>query len=133
MTHREHVSKEQAAAIAARIVELEAELAQTLTRAEAAEQEARELRAWVEKLGIHPYTGVEMRPVRLFHVKDDDRPLYVVAHDWNGALEAWRTVIAAENDGVLGPAENPLGIDHVCSPDELLVMSRWVDLDQVVR
>lgn len=41
MTHRQHVSKEEAAAFQARIVELEAELNQATTRAEAAEAELR--------------------------------------------------------------------------------------------
>lgn len=58
MTHREHVSKEEAAAFQARIVELEAELAQAVTRAEAAEQEARELRAWAGKVGVPQDLGV---------------------------------------------------------------------------
>jgi hypothetical protein len=52
MTHRQHVSKEEAAAFQARIVELEAELAQTVTRAEAAEEELRQMQAWASKLGV---------------------------------------------------------------------------------
>lgn len=130
MTHREHVSKEQAAAFQARIVELEAELAQATTRAEAAEQDAGEMRSWVEKVGARLSGGVEMRPVRLFRVQDSDRPLYVVAGDWAEALQAWRRVIAAENEG-LSELENPQGIEFVASERELLLSAR--DIDQVVR
>lgn len=131
MTHREHVSKEEAAAFQARIVELEAELAQALTRAEAAEQEARELRAWAGKVGVPQDWGIDMQTVSLFHVKDGDRPLYVVAHDWNEALEAWRRIIASENDDCGTDELQPWGIDHVCRPDELV----WspAQIDQVVR
>lgn len=130
MTHREHLSKEQAAAFQARIVELESELAQAQTRAEAAEQDAGEMRAWVEKVGARLSGGVEMRPVRLFRVQDSDRPLYVVAGDWAEALQAWRRVIAAENEG-LSELENPQGIEFVASERELLLSAR--DIDQVVR
>ena len=120
MTHREHVSKEEAQAFVERIVQLEAELAQAVTRAEAAEQEARELRALAGKVGVPQNLGIEMQTVSLFHVKDGDRPLYVVAHDWNEALALWRDIITSENDD--------------CGPDELVVKPlRVVDLDQVVR
>lgn len=52
MTHREHVSKEEAQAFVERIVQLEAELAQAVTRAEAAEQELRELNAACCSVGL---------------------------------------------------------------------------------
>jgi hypothetical protein len=132
------VSKEEAAAFQARIVELEAELNQATTRAEAAEQEctslAQEVAVLRRSLGLATQTrlngGVEMRPVRLFRVQDSDRPLYVVAGDWAEALQAWRRVIAAENEG-LSELENPQGIEFVASERELLLSAR--DIDQVVR
>lgn len=144
MTHRQHVSKEEAAAFQARIVELEAELAQATTRAEAAEQEctslAQEVAVLRRSLGLATQTRLNMaatvevgsaRPLSLFHVKDGDRPLYVVAHDWNGALDAWRRIIASENDDCGTDELQPWGIDHVCRPDELV----WspAQIDQVVR
>lgn len=152
MTHREHLSKEEAQAFAERIAKLEAERDQALTRADATEAELRELRVEAETHRQIAYEaaaaaqcaphdvaavvrrlrqGFAMRPVHLFHVKDSERPMFVIAADWSEALEAWRALIASENDGVLGPSENPLGIDHLCSSDELLLTP--AQIDQVVR
>lgn len=132
MTHREHVSKEEAQAFVERIVQLEAELAQAVTRAEAAEQEARELRlahasvletAWEKAFG-------RKRKLALFHVKDDEVPMFVIARDFNRALLAWTKKMRAENDPIDGEWQ-PLGIDFVASSEELMLAPD--DLDQVVR
>ncbi len=38
----------------------------------------------------------------LYHVQDADRPMYVIAPDWETAIRAWKAVIIAENDGEEG-------------------------------
>lgn len=63
---------------------------------------------------------------RLFLVQDADRPVYVVARDWNEAHARWQRMIRAEND--MAPSddcEDPQGIQLVAEatkdfPDLLL-------------
>lgn len=57
---------------------------------------------------------------KLFHVQDADRPMFVIAGDWNGALAAWRRLISTENEEPIEDIE-PDGIVLVCGPDELLI------------
>lgn len=109
-------------ALAERVAYLDQQLEQAIARALAAEQELHEAR----KAIAHP-----MRLVRLFHVKDGDRPMWVVAGDWNEALHAWRQVIVQENDGALSDEEQPWGIDFVCDSNDLLLSPGQID--QVVR
>lgn len=60
----------------------------------------------------------------LFHVQDNDRPMWVVAPTFSHALEKWAHVIAKENgyeDAGIVLAENPpLGVNHVCDDNDLL-------------
>ena len=58
---------------------------------------------------------------RLFHVKDCDRPMWVVAFDWKDAVEAWKLAIANENEMEAGDVEEPLGVNFICHNDELIV------------
>lgn len=56
--------------------------------------------------------GDEM--LRLFHVQDADRPMYVVARDWSHALDAWWQMVRAENPGEdIEEMEGPDGISAV--------------------
>lgn len=57
----------------------------------------------------------------LFHVQDPDRPMWVVAMNWQEAIDRWRDVIASENDGEVG--DEPDGIQFVCDDDDLI----WVN------
>lgn len=56
---------------------------------------------------------------RLFFIQDGDRPMHVVAPDWNAALAAWRRLIASENEGM--DAAEPEGISKVADANELLI------------
>jgi hypothetical protein len=76
---------------------------------------------WPWKSQRYRLKGDEGMP--LYQVQDSDRPLWVVAKDWQDALAQWKAVIAAENDG--DDAE-PQGIQHVCDNDELVMDSRIV-------
>ena len=71
--------------------------------------------------------------MKLLQVLDADRGMYVVADDFAAALEAWRNLIADEDD--LGPAfvaetpneiPNPDGILLVCGSDDLLIVEESV-------
>lgn len=59
--------------------------------------------------------------MKLFHVQDSDRPLYIVADDFSAAVTRWRQVILAENEGEFEPGElpDPDGVSLVCDDDEL--------------
>lgn len=62
--------------------------------------------------------------MKLFHVQDADRPMYVVAKGWEDALSKWRRVIRAENPD-LEPDEpiDPAGVALVCDEDDLIADS----------
>lgn len=60
----------------------------------------------------------------LYYVQDDDRPMYVVASDWQGALDAWKEVICKENEITLEDLEEtggPNGIQLICPQSEVIV------------
>lgn len=58
---------------------------------------------------------------RLFHIQDGDRPAWVVAGNWQEALDKWRALIALENPGVDIEDFDPQGIELVCDSNELIV------------
>jgi hypothetical protein len=60
----------------------------------------------------------------LFHVQDSDRPMWIVAGDWQSALGQWKHRIATENDG--DDAE-PEGIQYVCDDDDLIIRGEYQD------
>lgn len=64
--------------------------------------------------------------MNLYHVQDDDRPVYVLASSWEAALAIWREKIRAENEDV-DPEEldlDPAGILFVAKDDEILFERR---------
>ena len=54
----------------------------------------------------------------LFQVQDNDRPMYVVADDFQDAFSKWEKVIREENGGEVG--ELPLGIMYICADVDLI-------------
>ena len=58
---------------------------------------------------------------KLFHIKDYDRPMWVIAIDWEIALKKWTEFIAIENYISVHDVEKPLGIDFVCDDQELIL------------
>lgn len=58
--------------------------------------------------------------MKLFHVQDSDRPMYVVAENWEKALRKWRNCVAAENEGTDPEDHEPSGIQYVCDEDDLI-------------
>ena len=57
----------------------------------------------------------------LYHVQDNDRPLWVMADDFAHAVRKWRTVIAAENEQSFEETEEPQGVTLICDDNELVV------------
>lgn len=55
----------------------------------------------------------------LFHVQDNDRPMFVRAGSYGEAERLYRAHVARENDGDAGPPPN--GIAFVADEDELLL------------
>lgn len=53
----------------------------------------------------------------LYHVQDDDRPMYVVANSFSHAISKWKDVIMEENDG---EASDPKGVCLICEDDDLI-------------
>lgn len=57
----------------------------------------------------------------LYHVQDPDRPLWVVAKNYQDAIDKWKRVIAVENDDDLDAVDDPQGIAHICDDNELII------------
>lgn len=58
-----------------------------------------------------------MAIVNLYHIQDSDRPMWVIAANWQDALEKWKTKIREENEG---ECDEPEGIQRICDEDDLL-------------
>jgi hypothetical protein len=64
------------------------------------------------------------KELSLYHVQNSDRPMFVVAEDWNGAAERWAQLIAEEDCCTveeLGDDIKPDGVAMVCDADDLLL------------
>lgn len=59
---------------------------------------------------------------RLFHVQDRDRPMYVLAEDWQDAVRKWRQFVHEESNDDPPPGMiDPEGISLVAEYDDLLL------------
>ena len=58
----------------------------------------------------------------LFHVQDCDHPAWVVASDFQEAIDKWRRAVANENEG---ECHGPDGASLVCHDTELIVTQDW--------
>lgn len=56
--------------------------------------------------------------MNLYYIQDADRPMWVVAIDWQDALDKWKAKIREENEG---ECDEPEGIQLVCESDDLLL------------
>jgi hypothetical protein len=65
---------------------------------------------------------VEEEPVamNIYHVQDDDRPMYVLAQSWTDALERWQDLIQNENPGECLNGATPNGIALLAEKDDVL-------------
>ena len=61
-----------------------------------------------------------MKPKHLYHVQDDDRPMYVVATSWIDALSRWKEQVSAENEESIEETAEPNGIARVCDDGDLI-------------
>jgi len=59
--------------------------------------------------------------MNLYLVQDDDRPLYVIADNWDDARLRWRAAIAGENPEEDIDSIDPTGIHKLCEANELLL------------
>ena len=57
----------------------------------------------------------------LFHVENPERPMYVVACDYNQAHRAWKKQVATENEALESEVDMPAGILFVCEDSDLLI------------
>ena len=61
----------------------------------------------------------------LFHIQDDDRPLYVVAHDYNQAVAKWQKIVKDENDDIEEPIL-PKAVALIADDHDLVIGERPV-------
>lgn len=58
----------------------------------------------------------------LFHVQDDDRPMWVLASDFDTATQKWRKFIAGENNNQrIEEVQGPTGVQKICDDDEFIL------------
>ena len=57
----------------------------------------------------------------LYLIKDNDRPLFVVAKNYGEAEYVWRKIVARENETTLDDVEHPKGINFICDDMELVL------------
>lgn len=59
----------------------------------------------------------------LYHIQDDDRPVYILAETWGDAVHAWRLLVVEENDiGEDDEEPNPKGVTFVARHDAVLIV-----------
>lgn len=59
--------------------------------------------------------------MKLFHVQDADRPMYVLANSWREAFNNWCAKVAEENDCSKGEVEDPDGVAWMADEDDILL------------
>lgn len=59
---------------------------------------------------------------KLFRIQDVDRPMHVVAHDWQDAIRVWRRELE-ESDS----SADPSGVELVCNSSDLRIEGEEVD------
>lgn len=59
--------------------------------------------------------------LRLYHVQDGDRPVYVAATSYAAAIQRWRNLLATENPGDDCSDDEPDGVTFVADVGEILL------------
>lgn len=62
----------------------------------------------------------------LYHVQDSDRPMFVIAANYQAAVKRWETLIALENECEPDGIEPPQGIAHVADDNDILIASDYM-------
>ena len=61
----------------------------------------------------------------LFEIQDDDRPMFVVAENFDHALTKWKFLIKSENKEMEDEGDDtwflPNGVRLICADDKLLL------------
>ena len=63
--------------------------------------------------------------MKLFHVQDNDCPMYVLAENWTAAIESWRKHVS---DGTEDEPAEPQSVHLVADEDEILVDAQREDV-----
>ncbi len=56
----------------------------------------------------------------LYHIQDNDRPMWVLASNYGEAVERWKQHIAPENECLPEDVEEPMGVSFVCDANDIL-------------
>jgi len=59
--------------------------------------------------------------MNLYLIQDDDRPMYVVATDWERAMQKWTDHVCIENDCRADEMEGPKGIQLIAEDSEIIL------------
>ena len=60
----------------------------------------------------------------LYKIQDDDRPAFVLAETFEGALAAYALACKDENDGDAG--DLPKGITHIADDTDIVINGKWL-------
>jgi len=66
-----------------------------------------------------PYEKGE-RKMPLYHIQDDDRPMWVMARDYSHAVSKWMVAVAQENKMEVKDVEEPRGVQLVCEDNDFI-------------
>lgn len=58
----------------------------------------------------------------LYHVQDDDRPMYVIAESYGEAVKKWKEFVAEENELNIEEIDDPSGVLAICREDDLILI-----------
>lgn len=58
--------------------------------------------------------------MNLYHVQDNDRPMWVLAKDYGHAVTLWKRHVGEENDMSAIVVDEPQGVQFICDEDDLL-------------
>ena len=61
--------------------------------------------------------------MNLYHVQDNDRPMWVLANDYGEAVVKWKLRMAQEDQIALNDVADPEGVQFICYADELILPS----------
>lgn len=62
----------------------------------------------------------------LFKVQDPDRPMWIIADTFGGAIEEWNKVIAIENDIKEDEVDPPIGVEFICPDEDIVITGKTI-------
>ena len=59
--------------------------------------------------------------MNLYHVQDDDQPMWVIANDYGDAVHKWKLQISEMDQMSISEVDDPRGVAFVCAEEDLIL------------